>query len=67
MFDPGDCIVGHLRGCPSLGGWYALHIGWAVLDAAIMIAEAGAILVHVGVKHHFQERTSGSSQPGWFE
>ena len=59
VFDPGGCI-GRLRGCQFLGGWHALQIGWDHLDAAI-VAEAGGCLVHRGVEHHFQERTSDSN------
>ena len=32
MFDPGG-FTGRLRACPYLGGWRALRIGWARLDA----------------------------------
>ena len=58
MFDPG-CCTGRLRGCPFLGKRHALRVGWARLDA-VMIAEAGAFLVHGEVEHNFQERTSDS-------
>ena len=58
MFDPGG-RTGCLRGCPFLGGWYALRSGLARLDAA-MVAEAGVFLVHRGLKHHFQERPGDS-------
>ena len=56
MFDPSG-HTGRLRGCPFLGGWHALRIGWARLDAAI-VAEAGAFLVNGGAEHHFQKRAS---------
>ena len=58
MFDPGGC-TDRLRGCPFLGGWHALRIGWTHSDAA-MVAEAGAFLVQGGVEHHFQYMISDS-------
>ena len=57
MFDPGGC-TGRLRSCPFLGGWHTLRIGWAYLNAPLVVAEAGVLFVHGGVEHHFQERTS---------
>ena len=59
MFDPRSC-TGRLRSCPFLRGRHALRIGWARVDAAMVVAEAGAILVHGGVEHPFQERASDS-------
>ena len=58
FFYLGGC-TGRLRGYPFLGGRYALRIEWAQLDD-VMVAEAAASLVHEGVEHHFQERTSDS-------
>ena len=55
VLDPGGC-TGHLRDGLFLGGWHALRIGRARLDAA-MIAEARAVLIHGGVEHHLQEVT----------
>ena len=43
VFDPGGC-TGRLRSCPFLGGRHALRIGWARLDAAMVVREAGALL-----------------------
>ena len=60
MFDSGDC-AGRLRSCLFLRGRHALRIGWACLDAAIVVTKkAGALVVHGGVGHHFKERTSDS-------
>ena len=56
VFDP-DCWPGHLRGCPFLGGRHALLSGYVRLDAA-MVTEAEAFLVHGGLEHHFQLKTS---------
>ena len=36
MFDPGGC-TGRLRSCSFLGGRHALRIGWAYLDAAMVV------------------------------
>ena len=41
VLDPGG-YTGHLRDGPFLGGWHALRIGWARLNAA-MIAKARAV------------------------
>ena len=56
MFDPGGC-TGHLRSCRFWeGGTRRLLDGR--LDAAMVIAKAEALLIHGGVEHHLQERTS---------
>ena len=60
MFGPGRC-TGHLRSCPFLGRQHTLRIGWTRLDAAMVVEEAAVVLIHEGVEHHFQERTSGSN------
>ena len=41
VFDPGGC-TGRLRSCPFLGRWHALRTGWAHLDVAMVVTEAGA-------------------------
>ena len=56
MFDPGG-YSGCLRGSPFLGGQHALLSELVRLDAA-MVAEAGAVLVHEGLEHNFQEKPS---------
>ena len=38
MFDPGGC-TGRQRSCPFLGRGHALRIGWARLDAAMVVAD----------------------------
>ena len=59
MFDPGGCSGCLLRSCPFLEGQHALLSGWVCLNAA-MASEAGALLVHEGLEHYFQEKTSDS-------
>ena len=57
-FEVGGC-TGRLDSCPFLGGRYTLRIiRWTHLNAAMGVTEAGAFLVHRGVKNHFQKRTS---------
>ena len=47
VFDPGGCI-GRICSCPILGGWHALRVGRAYLDAAIVV-KARAFSVHVNI------------------
>ena len=43
VLDLGGC-TGRLRSYSFLGKWHALRIGWVLLDAAMVVTEAGAFL-----------------------